>query len=324
MWPPTLVVELAFTTMAIAFQRMKLLMRRSSSRSPGYGGSAVCGIVLTYGVFADLRFEFMGNAPDRITDARQNTNTSYTFTVQFLDLTLPTPAENLACDEALLDLCDAGGATEILRVWQPVEHFLVLGYSNKIRTEANLDQARQDGTPVLRRCTGGGAVLQGPGCLNYSLILRIPETGPLAHISETNQFIMEKHRQLLAPVVGPASRLATVCVQGHSDLTLGDLKFSGNAQRRRRRHLLFHGSFLLNLDVDRVERLLPLPSREPVYRHHRPHKDFLVNLGVNCANIQTALRHGWQAAEVFRELPVEQVSALARNQYLANDWIFKF
>ena len=242
--------------------------------------------------------------------------------MQFLDLTLPTPAENLACDEALLDLCQAGAATEILRIWQPTEHFLVLGYSNPIATEINLAQARQDGLPVLRRCTGGGAVLQGPGCLNYSLILRIPDTGPLTHISETNQFIMDKHRQLLAPLAGTG--IATVCVQGHSDLTLGDLKFSGNAQRRRRRHLLFHGSFLVNLDVERVERLLPLPSREPTYRHHRPHKDFLVNLGVAGAKIQAALRQGWQADEIFHALPAEKVTALARKQYLADDWIFKF
>jgi len=244
--------------------------------------------------------------------------------MQFLDLTLPTPAENLACDEVLLDLCEAGAASEILRIWQAPQHFLVLGYSNKVATEVNLDRARQDDVPVLRRCTGGGAVLQGPGCINYSLILRIPDTGPLAHICETNQFIMEKHRQLLAPLIAQGANLRTVYVQGHSDLALGDLKFSGNAQRRRRQHLLFHGSFLLNLDVERVERLLPLPSREPTYRRHRPHKNFLMNLEVTSQDIQSALRHGWQANELFRELPVEKISALARNQYMVDDWNFKF
>jgi len=297
-------------------------MRRSSSRSPGYGGSAVGGIVLTYGVLADLRFGFMYNASERITDSRQNTNTGYTSVVQFLNLTLPTPAENLACDEVLLDLAEAGQTGEILRVWQPPEHFLVIGYSNKIRTETNLNQAQHDGVPVLRRCTGGGAVLQGPGCLNYSLILRIPDTGPLAHICETNQFIMEKHRQLLTPIVG--NGIETICVQGHSDLTLGDLKFSGNAQRRRRQHLLFHGSFLLNLDVERVERLLPLPSREPTYRHHRPHTEFLVNLGITGTKIQNALQHGWRAEKVLDEVPLTKIAVLACKQYSAESWTYKF
>ena len=242
--------------------------------------------------------------------------------MQFLDLTFPTPAENLACDEALLDLCETESAPEILRVWQPPDHFLVLGYSNPAATEVNLDRAQQDGVPVLRRCTGGGAVLQGPGCLNYTLILQIPEVGPLAHIRDTNEFIMEKHRQALAPLAGTG--IATVCVQGHSDLTLGDLKFSGNAQRRRRRHLLFHGSFLLDFDMDRIERLLPMPSREPTYRHRRPHKDFLVNLAVAKTKLQTALRNCWQAEETFPGMPAAKISALARNQYLSPDWTFKF
>jgi lipoate-protein ligase A len=245
--------------------------------------------------------------------------------VKYLELTLPTPAENLACDEALLDWCEAGHEHEVLRVWQAPEHFLVLGYSNKSSAEVNLESARRDGVPVFRRCTGGGAVLQGPGCLNYSLVLEIPETGPLAHISDTNAFIMEKHRQALAPIIGQdASNIQTVCVQGHSDLTLGDLKFSGNAQRRRRKHLLFHGSFLLNLDVDRIERLLPMPGREPDYRHHRPHKDFLVNLELQAKRIQEALQQSWQANAPLQNVPLEKITALAQGQYSATEWNFKF
>lgn len=241
--------------------------------------------------------------------------------MKFLDLTLPTPQENLACDEALLDLAEAGHSGEILRVWQPQDHFLVLGYSNKVRTEANLDQARHDAVPVLRRCTGGGAVLQGPGSLNYSLILRIPDDGPLAHISDTNTYLMEKHRAALSSLIIHPSSLQ---VRGHSDLTLGDLKFSGNAQRRRRRHFLFHGSFLLGLDVDRIERLLPMPSREPDYRQHRPHKDFLINLELAAKKIQAALKQSWNANETLTDVPTEKITALAHQQYSTDEWNFKF
>ena len=225
--------------------------------------------------------------------------------MKFLDLTLPTPAENLACDEALLDLCEENGGEGILRFWEAREHFLVLGYSNKARTEAHLDRARQDGVPVLRRCTGGGAVLQGPGCLNYSLILPIT-----AQVSETNASIMQRH----AKAIGGE-------VRGHSDLTIGDLKFSGNAQRRKRRYLLFHGSFLLNLDIERIERLLPMPSREPDYRHHRAHREFLTNVDFE---IRNALRKAWQATQPFTDLALDKIVALASQQYSADDWTFKF
>ena len=112
--------------------------------------------------------------------------------------TLPTPEENLACDEALLDLCEAGGSEELLRLWAPQQYFVVLGYANKAQTEANIPFCRSHAIPVLRRCTGGGAVLQGPGVLNYSLILRISDSGPCHSIAATNQFILQSHREVLA------------------------------------------------------------------------------------------------------------------------------
>ena len=137
-----------------------------------------------------------------------------------LDLTLPTPPQNLACDEALLDLCEEGLDLEILRFWEPREHFVVLGYSNKSGREINEVSCRKHGIAVFRRASGGGAVLQGPGCLNFSLILRIRGREALQSITRTNTFIMERHRQALEPLVG-----RPVAVQGHTDLTAGNLKF---------------------------------------------------------------------------------------------------
>ena len=40
---------------------------------------------------------------------------------------------------------------------------------------------------------------------------------------------------------------AGVEVQGHTDLAINSLKFSGNSQRRKERFLLFHGVFLAEL-----------------------------------------------------------------------------
>src|ERR1019366_4870445 len=94
-----------------------------------------------------------------------------------LDLTLPTPAENLACDEALLDACEAGRHPPVLRFWESPEHFVVVGYSNPVATEVNVEACQAAGVPILRRCTGGGTVVQGPGCLNYALILPIEMEG---------------------------------------------------------------------------------------------------------------------------------------------------
>src|SRR3954462_13945637 len=107
----------------------------------------------------------------------------------YCDLSLPSPEENLACDEVLLELCEQGQAGELLRVWEPSQYFVVLGYADKMSTEVNLTFSEANAIPILRRCTGGGTVLQGPGVLNYSLVLKIGESSPIHSIPATNNFI---------------------------------------------------------------------------------------------------------------------------------------
>ena len=239
--------------------------------------------------------------------------------MKLCDLTLACPEENLACDEALLDLCESGQSEDLLRFWEPTQYFVVLGYANKSALEVNLPFCRANHIPVLRRCTGGGTVLQGPGVLNYSLILRIDDSRPLHSIATTNEFILQRHEAALKPLL-----LAQVEHHGHTDLTIGGLKFSGNAQRRQRHFLIFHGSFLLNLDIKLVEWSLPMPSRQPSYRVNRSHADFLVNLKTPAATIKNALMKTWQAATPLTDLPWHRLHRLAAEKYALDEWNLKF
>src|SRR5258708_1582967 len=125
--------------------------------------------------------------------------------MQLLDLTLPTPAENLAGDEALLDWREAEPGPDILRFWTPDRYFVVVGYANKVAREVDLEACRARQVPILRRCTGGGAVLQGPGCLNYALILNIEQWPGLRSIAQTNCFIMQRQAQALSSLPGRAA-----------------------------------------------------------------------------------------------------------------------
>ena len=239
--------------------------------------------------------------------------------MNYCEFTFATPAENLACDEALLDLCEAGLCDGLLRLWEPSQYFVVLGYANKAATEVNLPFCCQNTIPVLRRCTGGGTVLQGPGCLNYSLILGHDDSGPLHSISTTNQFVLQRHEAMLAPLLQ-----APVQIQGHTDLAIGGLKFCGNAQRRKKNFLLFHGSFLLHLDLALVEKTLPLPSKQPAYRANRSHSDFLINLNVPAHPLKSALVKTWSASEPLAQMPLDQISSLARQKYELDQWNFRF
>lgn len=238
--------------------------------------------------------------------------------MKWFDFNFDTPAETLACEEALLDWCDETGE-QVLGFWEPTRHFVVVGYANKAGTEVNLAACADAGVDIHRRCSGGGTVLQGPGCLNYSLVLQIPEDGWLTSISGTNQFVMHRHREALEKVTG-----RDVQVRGHTDLACDGRKFSGNAQRRKRRALLFHGTFLCHFDLGLIERFLNFPSLQPDYRAGRNHLDFVMNLEIPPTRIKEQLRATWEAVEAFTEVPVQRTRELAASKYSTREWNLKF
>jgi lipoate-protein ligase A len=236
--------------------------------------------------------------------------------LRFLDVTLPTPEENLACDEALLEACEARTLPGLLRVWEPQTHFVVLGYANALRQHVNLAACRRARIPVLRRISGGGSVLQGPGCLNFSLILPHDGTGPLASLRGTTAYVLHRHQDALQPLLGRAVR-----VEGTSDLAVASRKFSGNAQRRAGRSVLFHGTFLLDLDLTLVQQVLRQPPAQPAYRQGRTHADFLTNLGVPAARLVDILRASWNATRPLGALPRDAIQRLVQRRYGAPAWV---
>lgn len=227
--------------------------------------------------------------------------------LQLVDVSLESPALNLALDEALLEHCEAdAGAGGVLRFWRTPECFVVVGYGNRVAAEVDVAACDAAGIPVLRRCSGGGTVLLGPGCLNYALVLPVTESGPLASITGSNAFVMERNREAVAGLVGQA-----VKIEGHTDLAMAGRKFSGNSQRRRRRCLLFHGTFLLGFELELIGRMLRPPTREPAYRQGRGHGEFVMNLPVAEGDLRTALRQVWGAQKEMENPPVALARELA-------------
>ena len=235
-----------------------------------------------------------------------------------LDLSLPSPEENLACDEALLEWCETETNTELLRFWEPSSLFVVLGYGNRHLQETHASNCQRDNVPILRRCSGGGTVLQGPGTLNYSLILRVDHDASLAGITGANRFIMDRNARALTGLLNQK-----VNVQGFTDLTLENLKFSGNAQRRRKQCLLFHGTFLLNFDIDLIATYLQMPVRQPDYRKERPHAEFLTTIHTGIDQVKRALREEWNAREPLTPWPREETIRLVLEKYGRSEWNLK-
>ena len=234
-----------------------------------------------------------------------------------LNLSCPTPAENLACDEALLDTAEEQGGSPVLRFWESPSHFVVLGYANKLAEEANVGTCRELGLPILRRCSGGGTVVQGPGCLNYSVILPIDHSPELQSITGTNHWVMRRNRDAIARLLG-----RPVSIEGHTDLASGQLKFSGNAQRRKREWLLFHGTFLLDFDLSLIGKVLRTPPRQPEYREQRAHSEFVTQLKLSSESVKGALCEAWDAKAACASPPHKRIRELVASRYACDEWNF--
>ncbi|MBP1654461.1 MAG: Biotin/lipoate protein ligase [Bacteroidetes bacterium] len=235
--------------------------------------------------------------------------------MRFLDLTYPTPAENLACDEALLDQCDDRSGDEALRFWESPEHFVVLGFSGRLRDEVREEVCAARGIPVLRRVSGGGTVVQGPGVLNYAVVIRPGPAHEASSVRGAHRFVLGRAADVIASLTGEEVKL-----EGDSDLAIAGRKISGNAQRRRGRAVLVHGTILLGLDLALVEDLLPLPGRAPEYRETRGHLAFLRNLNLNRDDVKQKLRKAWDADEEAMAPTPERMKLLVELKYGTESW----
>lgn len=185
------------------------------------------------------------------------------------------PRDNLAFDEQLLEEGWQG-----LRIWESPVHCVVVSRTPRAEPQVNTAACERAGIEIIQRSSGGGAVLLGPGCLNYSLFLSLDEHPALIDVGYSYP--------LLLGSVATALDIPGLTVED-SDIALDGRKVSGNAQRRTRGKLLHHGTLLHGLDIDLVERLLPEPARRPAYRGARTHRDFLAALPLKPGEIKSRL-----------------------------------
>ena len=200
--------------------------------------------------------------------------------LSWLDSALADPGEHLRLDEELLR--EGNG---VLRIWETSHECVVLGHAGQPERDVHIAACRRSGIPVLRRCSGGGAVLLGPGCLNYSLVLPLEWESKWREVRYSLRWVMGRMRRALA--------VPELRCEGQCDLSLHCRKVSGNAQRRTHRAILHHGTLLYDFDAARAERFLKPPLREPRYRAGRAHRDFLGNLPLTADQIKQRLVSTW-------------------------------
>lgn len=197
---------------------------------------------------------------------------------------------------------------------------VILGKHQNPWMEANLATAEAEGIPVLRRISGGGCVVHDEDNINYSLIQKnVPSKS--VDFPTLYQPVLEGLRQLGIDVQ----------TSERNDFRVEGKKISGSAQYMRRDTTLFHGTLLVDSDLDRIHRLLDRET-EIIYETHAAHSvpSPVLNLSqvVEVESTEEFLRQ-WVEA-VGRICPVEplmlgqewieKAEKLAKEKYRSWEW----
>jgi lipoate-protein ligase A len=245
---------------------------------------------------------------------------------------------NMAVDEALLTsrLRGAGPPTIRFYGWNPAT--ISLGYGQALDERIDLVAAAAAGIGLVRRSTGGSAILHGgPDTeLTYSVVAMSEDLPTATDLHSTYHWIgaalASGLKSLGAPVEmvptrpsDPAAMPAFCFLRtGSYELEVGGRKIVGSAQRRRRGGFLQHGSVMLAADEACLRRVFPsdedplagMTTLETVLGH-RPSFDETADAlarGFRAAH-QVELRPGGLDAEES-----ELVSTLTRDKYATPSW----
>lgn len=250
--------------------------------------------------------------PDSIPDTQRSIPVMY-----LIDYTVNSPQENIALDELLLLKAEAGEIGECLRFWEAREYFVVLGRAGKVEEECLVDGCRKAGIPIIRRVSGGGTVLQGPGCLNYSLILSYSSESAYRDINGSYRAVLEKICRELSSK-GIVAEFKPIC-----DVAVAGKKVSGNAQARKKKYFLQHGTFLHDFDIGRINACLKHPPKEPEYRKGRNHADFIANIPLSAEDLKECVTRAFpvlQGDQTLDKAYLAELSGLIDTKYAQDLW----
>lgn len=153
------------------------------------------------------------------------------------------PHYNLALEKLLMDTTATDECT--LYLWQN-QNTVVIGKNQNAWAECRTSLLEEEGGVLARRLSGGGAVFHDLGNLNFTFLVC------------RDNYDLDKQLS----VIQKACALAGICAErsGRNDILANGQKFSGNAFYHNQTHAYHHGTLLIDVDMQKLQRYLSPPK----------------------------------------------------------------
>ncbi len=200
-------------------------------------------------------------------------------------------AKQMAVDEAILKARIKNKVPNTLRffTWEPL--CVTIGFFQSLKEEVDIEKARSMGVDVVRRYTGGGAVLHEHE-LTYSLAISE---------KDVSSDIVKSYKDICDGIIKALLSLGIKAeFKPINDIIVGNKKISGNAQTRKSGVVLQHGTILLDLNLEKMFSVLKVPDEKIKDKIIKAAKERVTSLknelrrAITCEEIERALISGFE------------------------------
>ena len=238
-----------------------------------------------------------------------------------------TAAENMALDDALLELRGKGRTPNTIRFLQFKPRCVLVGFHQSVQEEIRVDYCRAHGIDINRRNTGGGAIFFDENQLGWEVFCN--KSFFNVTIPDVNLF-----RTLCLPVISALDMLGLKAdFRPRNDIEIDGKKISGTGGTESDDAFLFQGTMLVDFDVDTMLKALRIPVEKLKAKEIDSVKDRVTCLRWELASvpsleaIKTAVRRGFERDLGIRLAPgglMPEEEALFRSKlphYRSPQWV---
>jgi len=246
---------------------------------------------------------------------------------RFIDYSSDDPYMNLAIEETMARSILEKNSPNALRVWQ---HPLIVsvGCNQRVEKEVNVDYCKQKGIKIVRRLSGGGAVYQDSGNLNYSLYIDTNKFRSFKDPIESYSYLC-RGLIIALKLLGLEAEFKPV-----NDIVIGKRKISGNAQHQLHNVLIHHGTLLIDLNFENLENALRVSTEKLRDKNASSVRDRVTTIKrelgttIPVSIVKNAVRRGYQEAlgvefQDSKLTPEElEMARELQKKYSSPEWIF--